>query len=120
MNKCNFTNSSNKSCGARPLKDDDYCFFHSEKYKKQHSEAVLRGGLSLKKNHNSWERMHIKSSEDVIKLLEKTMNELMENKISNKTANTIGFLAGNAMRAFMQDMREKDEKRTAKRLGYEY
>lgn len=117
MNQCSFIKSDKTSCKARVIQDDIYCFFHSEKQAEKRKEAVLKGGKSIKRNYVDYGELEIKNSEDVITLLEQTINDLRQNKISNKTASTIGFLAGNAMRAFSQDIREKDNKRVNERLG---
>lgn len=110
MNKCKFIKPDKNQCNAFAIKGDDYCFFHSEKQQKARSEAVMKGGKSLKRSYGNSEPVIISNAGDVVRLLEDTINDLRQNKISNKSANTIGFLASNTMKAFLQKRKEENDK----------
>jgi hypothetical protein len=42
---CGFTKEDGHACGAPPLLDDDFCFWHSPKCAKEAAEARRQGGL---------------------------------------------------------------------------
>ena len=118
MNKCNFIKADNVKCNAHAIKGYKYCFFHSDEHKSQRSEAVAKGGKTVKKNLGHTEIIKIRNSGDVQVLLEDTVNDLRQGKISNKTAHTISYLAGNAMKAFEQYKKEKDAEKVDRLTGW--
>lgn len=107
MNKCKYIRPDKTRCKGYAVRGDDYCFFHSEKYRKLRKEAVLKGGNSLKRNYGKSDEIIISCSTDVLKLLEQTINDLRQVKTSVKIANTIGYLSGIALKAIEQSDLEK-------------
>jgi len=106
-NQCQFIKPDKTQCKSHPIKGEGFCFTHHPEYKQKHKEAVLRGGKSPKKHYGVNEVITVRRSEDVVILIEKTINDLRQNKISVKMANSIALLSGVAMRAFEQH--KKDE-----------
>lgn len=81
------------------MQDSDYCFTHNPETKIEKHLAVVKGGLNSKKTNLSLEPLDVKSANDVTKLLEDTINGVRKGKIPPKIANTIGYLAGHALKA---------------------
>ena len=106
MRKCQFIKTNNKRCNANAIKEDGYCFWHSEKTREQRGVAVMTGGKSPKRNYEN-EEVSLRSTNDVIELIEKTVNELRRNKTSTRIANAIGYLAGISLKAIEQSDLEK-------------
>ena len=99
MNTCNFIKTNGEKCKTRPLKDDGYCFFHSDKTKEKRKEAVTKGGHSLKRNYGREDIISLKNVDDVLVLLEQTANDLRQNKTNTKTAVILNFIANTSLKA---------------------
>lgn len=97
--QCIYIKDDGGQCGAKPMQDSDYCFSHNPETKIEKHLAVVKGGLNSKKTNLSLEPLDIKSANDVTKLLEDTINGVRKGEIPPKIANTIGYLAGHALKA---------------------
>ena len=106
MKKCNYIKTNNEKCNSYPIAGDEHCFFHSEKTVEQRKQAVLAGGQSLKRNYEN-DEVTLRSTIDIVELIEKTINELRKNKTSTRIANTVGYLAGISLKAIEQSDIEK-------------
>ncbi len=99
MNQCKFIKINDEQCKTAPIKGEEFCFFHSEKYKAKRKEAVMKGGNSLKRNYGSSEEIKLENANDILKLIEKTADELRANKMNTKMANAVNLLANTAIKA---------------------
>jgi len=92
MAKCQFIKSNKKQCQAMALAGQKYCFFHSvdNKVKKK-----SRGGLNNNNGTGSLinRDFSLKTTDEVMKLLEFTANGLLKGKISREKASCIGYLS---------------------------
>ncbi|RJO58949.1 hypothetical protein C4546_05105 [Candidatus Parcubacteria bacterium] len=91
--KCQFTKQDGQQCEGNAIYDSQYCFSHNPDSRQAKNEAVLNGGLALKKIKFELEEVEIKSIQDITALLAKTINELRTNKIPPKIAVNIGYLS---------------------------
>jgi hypothetical protein len=107
MNKCQFIKPDSTQCEAKPIKGDTFCFFHSEKTKTQRQEAVKKGGDSLKRSYGRDDEIKLNCVDDVFILLQQTANDLRQNKINNKTAAILNFIAGTTLKAIEAKYVEK-------------
>lgn len=98
MSKCKFIKSDKTRCNAEAIKQDDYCFWHSEKTREKRGKAVIEGGLSPKRNYGREDEIKIAKASDVLQLIEQTINDLRRNKTSTRIANATGYLAGIALK----------------------
>jgi hypothetical protein len=95
---------SNKTkCKANAVQGDSYCFWHSTKMKSKREQAVIEGGNSPKRSYGRDDEIKIANTRDVLLLIEQTVNDIRQNKISTRTANAVGYLAGIALKAIQQD-----------------
>lgn len=107
MKKCKFIKLDGKECAGFAVKDDDYCFFHSEKHKQEHKKAVLMGGNSLKRSYTDNSPITLRSNEDAVYLIEQVINEVRTNKISTKMASVLTMLINLALKAIPLALEDK-------------
>jgi len=99
MNDCKYIKQDGEQCQAKAIKESDYCFTHNPATKIEKHLAVVKGGLASKKVKLALEPLSIKTPQEVGKLLEDTINGVRSGEIPPKIANTIGYLAGHALKA---------------------
>ena len=105
--------SNGNNCEAQSLKGDNLCFFHSENEDvvEKRLESSGLGGKNGSLQYIFTEGdTPIKSMDDVIFLLESTINAVMKGKLPTNRANTIGYLANLMLSAF--EKRDLDTKLT--------
>ncbi len=107
MNQCNFIKPDKTRCKAKAIQNDSYCFWHSEKMKEKRTQAVHDGGKSPKRSYGRDDEVAITNTQDVLKLIEQTINDLRRNKTSTKLATAIGYLSGIALKTIEQGDIEK-------------
>ena len=102
MSKCKFIKSDKSVCKAEAIQNDEFCFWHSEKMREKRQVATSEGGRNPKNNNGNQEEISIKSTNDILMLLEQTMNDLRRNKTSTRIANALGYLSGICLKAIEQ------------------
>jgi len=99
--KCTYK-TSDKQCDARALKNGPYCFFHASgsENEAQRLEAQSRGGkANLVKAQTPLPPMAIGTPQEVVKLLEETINSVRGGELDVRVANCIGVLSGHLLKA---------------------
>jgi len=99
MSDCKFIKPDGEQCQARAMKGSDYCFTHNPDTQIEKHLAVVKGGLASKKVKLDLKPLSIKSPQEVGRLLEDTINGVRSGEIPPNIANTIGYLAGHALKA---------------------
>lgn len=100
-NKCQFILNTGKKCNAFHLKGKKYCFSHDPDNREAKHIAVTKGGLVKDiVIHKKLKDVQVIKSEDVVKLLITTINEVRCGDLDPRIANTIGYLAGHLLKAF--------------------
>lgn len=107
MSKCQYVKPDDSQCKANSVRGDEFCFWHSEQMKNQRNQAVMDGGLSPKRNYGRDDEISISNTQDVMKLIVETINDLRGNKVSTRNANAIGYLASVALKTIEQGVLEK-------------
>jgi hypothetical protein len=108
MNKCKHIKTDGESCQAIAMKGSDYCFSHNPDTQIEKHLAVVKGGLNSKKVNLDLEPLSIKTPQEVSMLLEDTINGVRSGELPPNIANTIGYLAGHALKALeTADLQEK-------------
>ena len=97
--KCAYKKTNGQRCGANSMKASKYCFVHNPKTRKKHSLAVVKGGKLSKKTRLELPPVEIKNPEDVVKLLEETINGIRGGSIPPNVANTIAYICSHALKA---------------------
>lgn len=76
------------------------CFSHDPNYKDEKMAAVTKGGLAPKKIKLNLTPISIKTTADVLLILEETINGVRSGQIPcSNPANTIGFLCSHVLKA---------------------
>jgi len=99
MSDCKHIKPDGERCQAKAMKGSDYCFTHNPDTQIEKHLAVVKGGLASKKVKLDLEPLSIKSPQEVGRLLEDTINGVRSGEIPPNIANTIGYLAGHALKA---------------------
>lgn len=96
MKHCKFAKKDNNFCKAPVLTDDEFCFWHSPKVKKQRHQAVSDGGQATRKYELEIPDWEYENSKSVIQLLELCINKTIQGSMPSRIANSIAYLS-NAM-----------------------
>ncbi len=99
MNDCIYIKQDGERCQAKAMKDSEYCFTHNPDTQTEKHLAVVKGGLSTKKVKLDLEPLSIRTPQEVSMLLEDTINQVRSGEMPPNIANTIGYLAGHALKA---------------------
>jgi len=97
--QCKFVKENNIQCGAKPLKGEEFCFFHSQdpKITEKRQSASSSGGTSRVNNLGRIvpvsSYFSLKTVSEVLSLLEFTINDYLQGKIAREKASCIGYLA---------------------------
>lgn len=102
MNKCQFIKSDKKQCAAFALKEGKYCYFHSQEMVEERQKAVKRGGDSPKRSYVVDDEIKLDTPNKVRELMERTIRNMNQNKISVNMANATGYLSGITLKAIEQ------------------
>jgi hypothetical protein len=109
MKKCEFVKPDGSPCRATPMKNSKFCYFHSpniEESKKRESNS--KGGKVGKTTHKKpLEPFALQKAEDIMGLLENTINNVRLGDMDTKIANCIGYLSSQMMKIFEIDSIEK-------------
>ncbi len=94
MAKCEFTKTDGKKCKAYAMTNSDFCLSHNPKAKHLKAEAVRNGGLARRRPKLKLKPLEgLDNPKGIIRLLTEAINYVRSDKMSSKTANTIGYLA---------------------------
>ena len=108
MSDCKFIKPDGEQCRAKAMKGSDYCFTHNPDMQIEKHLAVVKGGLNSKRVKLDLEPLSIKTPQEVSMLLEDTINKVRSGEIPPNIANTIGYLAGHALKSLeMTDLKDK-------------
>ena len=99
--RCRFIKTDKQKCKAWAMTDNEFCYLHnpdiSEAEKK---EIQSKGGQANKiKVLEPLEPITLKRGDDVILLLEDTINKVRAGKMDLRVANCMGYLAGHLIKA---------------------
>lgn len=109
--QCEYINEeTGEQCQGFAL-ESGLCFSHDPERAEEKKAAVLKGGQTLKKVNLNLPPVSIKTVEDVVSVLEETINLVRSGDIPcSNVANTIGFLAGHMLKALeVSDVEQRVE-----------
>lgn len=84
-----------------------YCFSHNPRTQEALHEAAVRGGSMPKKNTLDLPPVSIKTIQDVVLLVEDTVNRVRSGEIPINTANCLGYLSGIILKVLQASDLEK-------------
>jgi hypothetical protein len=97
--RCQFIKDDGNQCEAMVMKDATFCFSHNPETQGAKHLAVVKGGENSKKTVLGLEPLTIQTPKQVVSLLESTINGVRSGEVPPNIANTIGYLAGHALKA---------------------
>lgn len=99
--KCIFIKPNGDQCQANAMIKSDYCYLHNPEVSQE--EKLLnqtQGGIIRSvKVYNPLPPIKIEKTQDIMSLLTDTINQVRQGGLDSKIANTIGYLAGIAIKA---------------------
>jgi hypothetical protein len=111
-NTCQALNRDGSPCRANPLTGSDYCFHHDPDRAEERRLARRKGGRARHGRHlgpvGQAEPITLGSMADVAALLQETINETRRLENSIQRARTLGYLAGQLIKAM--DMAELEDR----------
>ncbi len=108
--KCQHIKPDGTQCGANAMADAEFCFSHNPETQEGKAAAVLKGGQAIKprKEDVPLEPLSVKSTQDILALIQDTINRVRTEPMTHQKANCIGYLANIALKAL--EVGELDEK----------
>ena len=97
--QCTYKKTNGIRCGANAMKNSKYCFTHNPKTKDKHALAVVKGGQMSRRDRLSLDPVTAKTPNDVVNLLQETINGIRSGEVPPNIANTIGYLCGHLLKA---------------------
>jgi hypothetical protein len=97
--KCKAIRPYGSNCDAWAMSDSDYCFTHNPETQADRLLANQKGGKSPKKNLNPLPALALRQTNEIVILLEETINKVRSGELDLKVANTVGFLSGHLLKA---------------------
>lgn len=115
MKKCQYIKANQEQCNSFAMAEDVFCYFHSDKTKDQRKESVSRGGKSLKRNYGREGEVRLRRADDILTLLEQTVEDLRNNRTNTRNANAIFILTGIALKTI--EFRYIEETNEARKIA---
>jgi hypothetical protein len=103
--RCSFIKTDGNRCRAYATNDSEFCFFHVA-----NGAGARLAGARGGRNSKAAERARrirrgetdVRSFEDVISLLEESINEVRSGQVDSRVANSVGYLANILIKALDQ------------------
>jgi len=94
--------TDNKPWGSNAMRNSDYCYLHNPEISQEEKlEAQTRGGQNRSlKVYQPLPPVKIEKTSDIMKLLTDTINQVRQGELDCRVANSIGYLAGVAIKAY--------------------
>jgi hypothetical protein len=110
--RCKHIYQDGSQCKAHCVRGREFCFSHCPETRQQKHEASVKGSRILQIGVKAdLERIDIKTPSDIVRLLTVTIDEVRMGKLHPKIGNTIGFLAGQLIKAYeFSNLDQKIEK----------
>lgn len=101
--KCKYIKENGEGCNANAT-EDGYCYFHSPSIPEEEKKlARVKGGENnVVLIGELMEETPVRTSEDVVKLMEDVINRVKQGILDIRTANTLGYLAGVTQKAIRE------------------
>ncbi len=100
--KCIYIKPNGKQCEANAMADSQYCYIHNPDISQEEKTATQsKGGLNRSpKINQSLPPVKLEKTKDIMALLTETINQVRGGDLDCRVANSIGYLAGIAVKAY--------------------
>ena len=93
MNKiCKAITKSGKSCRMLPLKDDNYCYIHSNKTVEEKKISLRNGGKRKVYIFTDFPEVKLKSISDINRFIALMINKILKNEMDLRIGTGINYL----------------------------
>lgn len=101
---CTATTTTGRRCQAAALPDSAFCFFHDPTRATDRHDARVQGGRNgaMKTLADTDADVLVADSQDVIRLLSGTINQVRKGQLDPRVANAVGYLANVLLKAVDQ------------------
>lgn len=101
---CAHVKPDGRACLARPQHGSEYCFFHDARTAEKRGESQRLGGIERTRNKavlspEAAPKLRFRGTRDVVKLAAATIEQVRCGQLEVRIANSIGQLAGVALKA---------------------
>ena len=102
--QCRAMTADGSRCKAAALTGSDFCFFHDPDRAEERREAQILGGRQGKARTLAEDEadLPIESSQDVVRLLSDTINQVRKGQLDPRVANAVGYLSNVLLKAVEQ------------------
>ena len=103
MTNCKAATSAGKPCKSARRKNSDFCFFHDPHSSESRQEAQSKGGRRgalVQVIPNPSRDFMLDRPDGIVELLQYAVNCVVRGELDPRTANTLGYLADCALRAY--------------------
>ena len=111
MRRCRFVREDGSPCRSAPMRDEDFCFWHSPAHAEEADEARRLGGLRRRKEHalaGAYEFQGLSTVPDIRRLLEVAALDTLSLENSVARARTLAYLAQTALKCLeVGDLEER-------------
>jgi hypothetical protein len=101
--KCKASKAGGSTCGGNCLNGSDYCYFHDPAQAAHRQQARRKGGRARSKPMAvlpiSVSDVPVEDVEGVVRLLGRTINQVLTGQVDPKISNAVGYLASVLLRA---------------------
>ena len=98
--QCAFIKANGERCQARKLAGEEFCYFHSPQVVVERADARRRGGLRRHGDKGQTGSYVIKSSKDVLNILEDAINGARALENTQGRGKTLGYLCQIILKGF--------------------
>ena len=107
--RCQHQKKNGQRCNALSMSGSKFCFFHNPDRKKEIREAQRKGGRrgKIATLDEKTPDVIIKTPDDLIRLLAKSISQVRRGDIDPRVANAIGYLSGVILKAREQGVLEE-------------
>lgn len=107
--QCRVLKLDGSLCQAAALSGKDFCFFHDPAKAEARRDAQSLGGRQnrMKTLDATTPDVKVEDSQDVVRLISETINQVRKGQIDPRVANAVGYLANVLIRAVDQGEMEK-------------
>jgi len=105
--RCAHVHPSGRPCGGFAVSGSKYCFAHAPEQAEKRDAARRRGGQAGKVAVLPASDLPVRSLNDVVGLVEATINEVRCGRVDVRVANAVGVLANVAIKAIQQGELER-------------
>jgi len=105
--QCEFIKENKLQCNAKAMKEQKFCYFHSQKAATARKKSATKGGKASSKNNLNLGNTRINGLSDVLGLLEETVNLLRNGKVHTNYVKAVSGTCNIYVKVYEKEELEK-------------